>query len=61
MKASGMLKYKIHNTSQVKSIFQYINLTRKLLQCNANIKFNKTCLKENIAKKQQPRQFLLIS
>jgi hypothetical protein len=28
-----------------------MNLKRKLLQCNANIKFNKTCLVENIVPK----------
>jgi hypothetical protein len=46
-----MLQFRIYNTIQVKSVFQCMNLKRKLLQCNANIKFNKTCLAENIVPK----------
>jgi hypothetical protein len=51
MNANRMLTYKLNNTSQVKSIIKYLNLERKLLQCNANIKFNKVCFKENIVPK----------
>jgi hypothetical protein len=39
-----MPKYRLFPTSQVKGIFNYFNIKRKLLSCNADIKFNQTCL-----------------
>jgi hypothetical protein len=50
-KANGMLKYRLYEASQTKSIYQYMNLKRKLWQCTANIKFNKTCIIENVIPK----------
>jgi hypothetical protein len=41
-----MQMYNIMNCSQTKSIYTYLNCKRKLLHCNANINFNKTCLKK---------------
>jgi hypothetical protein len=49
--AKGMLQYRLYDSSQIRSIYQYMNLKRKLLHCTANIKFNKTCIKENIIPK----------
>jgi hypothetical protein len=40
-----MLKYNIMNSSHTNSIYIYTNRKRKLLHCNANINFNKTCLR----------------
>jgi hypothetical protein len=42
------LKYKFneYNSSQTKSVYKYMNLKRKLLMCNAHIKFNQTCQKQ---------------
>jgi hypothetical protein len=48
---NGILQFRIFNTSLVKSIFQFVNLKRKVLQCNANIKSNKTRLAQNIVPK----------
>ena len=45
---NGTLKYNIFNSSQTRCVYQYMNCKRKLLHCNANIKFNKTCLKKNL-------------
>jgi hypothetical protein len=39
------------NSSQTKSIYQFLNSKRKLLRCNANIRFNRTCLKAAIVPK----------
>jgi hypothetical protein len=39
-----MPKYRLYSTSQVKSIFNFFNVKRKLLSCNADIKFNQMCL-----------------
>jgi hypothetical protein len=50
-KANGMLKYKLFDVSQTKSIYQYMNLKRKLQHCAADIKFNKTCISDNIIPK----------
>jgi hypothetical protein len=36
------------NTSHVKDINLYIRTKLKLAICNANIQFNKTCIKHNI-------------
>jgi hypothetical protein len=49
--ANGMVKYRLYDSSQIRSIYQYMNLKRKLLHCTANIKFNKTCIIENIIPK----------
>ena len=46
-----MLKYNIVNCSHTRSIYKYMNCNRKLLHCNANIKFNKICLKEKLTPK----------
>jgi hypothetical protein len=35
---------KIVNASQARSIYTYMNTKIKLLNCNANIYFNKRCL-----------------
>jgi hypothetical protein len=43
-----MLMYKIFDTSLVNSIYNNLNIKRKLLICNANINFNRTCLKKRI-------------
>jgi hypothetical protein len=43
--------FKIINASQAYSIQKYVTTERKLLNCNANIYFNKTCLKQNITPK----------
>jgi hypothetical protein len=47
-----MLKYNIMNStsSHTNSICKYLNFKRKLLNCNANINFNKTYLNKNNAK-----------
>jgi hypothetical protein len=34
--------------SQTRSMYEHQNCKRKLLHCNANIKFNRTCLKMGI-------------
>jgi hypothetical protein len=49
--ANGMLKHKLYDVSQTKSIYQYMNLKRKLMHCTADIKFNKTCINDNILPK----------
>jgi hypothetical protein len=44
-------KIKIVNGSQASSINKYMNTKRKLLNCNANIYFNRTCLEQNLTPK----------
>jgi hypothetical protein len=44
-------KFKIIYASQENSMQKYIITKKKLLNCNANIYFNKTCLKQNITPK----------
>jgi hypothetical protein len=39
------------NSSHTKSIYNYTNCKRKLLHCNANISFNKTCLRMKLVQK----------
>jgi predicted fused transcriptional regulator/phosphomethylpyrimidine kinase len=46
-----MPKYKLANSSHTEGIYNYMNVKRKLLHCNANIHFNKICLKEKITPK----------
>jgi hypothetical protein len=46
-----MLKYNIVNSCHTKGIYSYVNCKRKLLHCNANISFNKTCLKQRLVPK----------
>ena len=46
-----MQSIKVLNTSQVNSIYKYMNTKRKLLFCNANIYFNKKCLENNVIPK----------
>jgi hypothetical protein len=36
------------NSSHTNGIYTYMNCKRKLLHCNANIKFNHTCLKKKL-------------
>jgi hypothetical protein len=47
------LKYSLNGfrNCQIKSIYKYMNLKRKLFMCNAHIKFNQTCQKENLVPK----------
>jgi hypothetical protein len=40
-----------HLQSHTRSIYKYMNCKRKLLHCNANIKFNKTCLEKQLVPK----------
>jgi hypothetical protein len=42
---------KIINASQAKSINKFLNTKLQLLNCNANIYFNKTCLEQNLEPK----------
>jgi hypothetical protein len=51
MSCNGMLKYKIVNSSHTKGIYNYMNCKRKLLHCNANIQFNKICLRKKLIPK----------
>jgi hypothetical protein len=46
-----MLKYKIAYSSHTKGIYNYMICKQKLLHCNANINFNKICLREKIVPK----------
>jgi hypothetical protein len=39
------------NSSHINSIHRYMNCKRKLLQCNANIRFNKICLQKKLTPK----------
>jgi hypothetical protein len=39
------------NCSQSQSVYKYMKLKWKLLHCNANITFNKTCLSQGIIPK----------
>jgi hypothetical protein len=41
---NSMLLFKIINASHAYSINRYMNVKHKLLNCNANFCFNKTCL-----------------
>jgi hypothetical protein len=43
-----MRTYKIIDANQAKSINLYLNTKRKLLKCNANIKFNQISLAKNL-------------
>jgi hypothetical protein len=43
--------YRLYPTSQVKSIFYFFNVKRKLLSCDADIKFNQMCLVYGITPK----------
>jgi hypothetical protein len=46
-----MQSVKIPVASQARSIRQYKNVKRKILICNANIHFNRECIKRNITPK----------
>jgi hypothetical protein len=51
-----MLTYKIIDARQAKSINVYMNTKRKLLKCNANIKFNQICLAKNLTPQYAKRK-----
>jgi hypothetical protein len=44
-------KIKFINASQESSIYKYMNTKNKLLNCNASIYFNRTCLEQNLTPK----------
>jgi transcription antitermination factor NusG len=46
-----MLKYNIANSSHTKGIYKCMNCKQKLLYCNANINFNKICLRKKLIPK----------
>jgi hypothetical protein len=46
-----MPKYRLFPTSQVKGIYKFFNTKRKLLSCNADIKFNQACLANKVTPK----------
>jgi hypothetical protein len=46
-----MLKHNIAHSSHTKGIYNFMNCKRKLLHCNANINFNKLCLRKKIVPK----------
>jgi hypothetical protein len=52
-----MLSYNIYDTSQVKSIYNYLNIKRKVLICNADIDFNKKCLIKKVTPKYAKVKF----
>jgi hypothetical protein len=48
IQCNRMLQYKIFDSNQTNCIYKYMNCKRKLMQCNANIKFNKICLQRKL-------------
>jgi hypothetical protein len=47
MTHNRMHTVKIVHASQAFSIYKFMNTTLELLNCNANIYFNRTCLEQN--------------
>jgi hypothetical protein len=51
-----MHSLKIINASHASSIYKYTKTKLKLLNCNANIDFNKKCLEQNLTPKYAQRK-----